>query len=252
MCRTLLFKILFLLFFIKSTGQEKDIKKLGIGFLHSNTENPLPLYKNQNDNIPIDILKFKKDESGVLQFVTNLKLKPYIIFEGDSYEDSKKHVYKHFPQLVFRVVDSSKQYFKVILNEVSGEEAFIKRDKKSVYYLKQKDFVGYSNSNYNSKWFVFETWETILLNAISIVSDKLIIYDKPNGKVIYKQVNNTDYLPFIVSEYKGDWIKFVKLPGREFFFDKNVNYDGWVKWKENEVITISFNSISYLSTEEKK
>lgn len=252
MCRNLIFKILFLLLFLKCTGQENVTKKLGIGFLYANTENPIPIYKNPKNSTPIDIIKFEKDKSGIMKFITSFNLKPYIIYGGVSYEDDKKNVYNHFPVLAFRVIDTSKQYFKVVLNEQTFEEAFVKREKENVYYSKQKDFVDYFDVNYNSKWFLFETWERILLNATNISFINLLIYDKPNGKLIYKQVNYTDYFPFITNECKGDWIKVIKKPGSEFFFEKDTNYDGWVKWKENEVLNVNFGSISSVSGEIKK
>lgn len=112
-------------------GQEipNDIS-IGIGFLATNTSFPIPFYKNENDSTPFDILKFNVREDGTTEFETKLKLKPYMISEGDSFEEGERNVNHglvHFaPELKFRVIDSTKTYFKVITNEKYNEEYYIK------------------------------------------------------------------------------------------------------------------------------
>jgi hypothetical protein len=250
-----IFLCLFALFTICScNGQGKLTNPLiGIGLLQANTTFPIPLYKNENDSFPLEIVRFKIDNNGITKVITNLKLKPYVISEGDSYEAGKKNVsmglVRFSPELKFRVIDSTKISFKVITNENTGESYFIKIDSKSAYYKNERQYydtgcIGCPNSIYNPQWYLFETWERYLKRVEFIVKKNLKIYDKPNGAIIFEG-NNNKFLLFNVIEVNGDWIKLKQGFGREFNFEKSVNYDGWTQWRDGNRILIEITEHTY-------
>ena len=250
-------KILILLsyFVLFACNGQEEISNapIGIGLLETNTEFPISLYKNENDNVPAEILKFKTTKSGVTKFITNLKLKPYEIYEGDSHKSGEKNrsmgLVRFPPILKFRVVDSTKTSFKVVTNENLNESFYIKRDAKSAYYTtEQQHFdnncIGCPDSNYNPNWNIFETWERYLKRAEYISKRNLKIYDQPNGKVIFEDKQNT-FLPFNITEVNGDWIKLKKGMGRESNFDAYKNFDGWTQWKDGNKILIDITEHTY-------
>lgn len=249
-------KLILLCLFVFFTGfgqEEISNTPIGIGLLQTNTEFPIPLYKNDNDTVATHILKFKVEKSGITKFITNLKLEPYTIYEGDSYKSGEKNrsmgLVRFPPALKFRVVDSTKTSFKVVTNENLNESFYIKRDSKNAYYTTERQFfdnncIGCPDSNYNPNWNIFETWERYLKRSEFIIKKNLTIYDKPNGILIFESKDN-QFLPFNVTEVDGDWIKLKKGFGREFNFDKSKNYDGWTRWKEGDKTLIEITEHTY-------
>ncbi|MRM84342.1 hypothetical protein [Riemerella anatipestifer] len=237
-----------------SIGQNNELDvPLGIGILQVNTEYPIPLYRNINDRVPFDTIKFNIDKTGVTKFITKIDLKPYVIYEGDSYQTGERNIsvglVRFPPELKFRVVDSTKTTFTVITNEKSNEEFVIKRDAKSVYYKAEEEYydnncINCPNSIYNPRWYIFETWERYLKRVEFINKENLKIYDKPNGKIIFEEKNDK-LLPFNVIEVNGDWIKLKKGFGREFNFEKNIDYEGWTQWKDGNKILIEITEHTY-------
>ena len=224
-------------------GQKSAPEKLmGLGLLTVNTQYPIPLYQNGQDGVPFDVLKFERTKSGVTAFISRIKLKPYLMTGGNSDEEGKKNISMglvRFPaELKFRVVAIADSFFKVVTNEETGETFIIKREHKSAYYMTLKELYDHNCSNcpgsgYNPRWYVFETWERYLKRVEFITKVNLVIYDRPNGKIIFENKQAT-FLPFTVTEVKGEWIKLKKGFGREFNFDSTQNYDGWTKWREGQ------------------
>ncbi|SEW52880.1 hypothetical protein [Chitinophaga arvensicola] len=224
-------------------GQQRTPEKMiGTGLLTVNTLYPVPLYKNYTDNMPFDTLKFQVAKSGVTSFISKIRLKPYVMSGGDSYEAGKKNVQmgliRFSPELKFRVTDTTASFFKIVTNEETGETFIVKRNAASAYYTSEKELYDHSCSNcpgiqYNPKWYFFETWERYLKRVEFITKENLVIYDQPNGKIIFENREKT-FLPFTVTAVKGEWIKLKKGFGREFNFDSSKNYDGWTKWLEGQ------------------
>lgn len=250
-------KILLLLSYftvLSCNGQEKTSNApIGIGLLETNTRFPIPLFKNENDETPIDILKFETTKSGTIKFVTDLKLKPYTLYEGDTYEAGQDNVQRGLirfpPVLKFRVIDSTKTSFKIITNENLNESYYIKRDPKGAYYTMESqrfdnNCTNCPGSNYNPNWNIFETWERYLKRAEFITKNSLKIYDKPDGNIIFENKENT-FLPFNITKVDGDWIQLKKGFGREFNFSKSINYDGWTQWKAGDKILIDITEHTY-------
>lgn len=242
------------LFLYNCEGQEKGMTKpIGIGLLTANTQSPLPLYKTEKDTTPVDVLKFKVEKSGVTKFMTKINLKPYELSIGDSHEAGKTNtrmgLIRFPPILRFRVVDSTDTFFKVITNEETLETLIIKRDNKNAYYISERErfdnnCVNCPSSKYNPAWYIFETWERFLKRVEFITKKDLKIYDTPDGKIIFEN-NNNAFLPFGVTEVKGEWIKLKKGFGREFNFDDKKNYNGWTKWREGETMLIGITEHTY-------
>ena len=236
------------------TAQDKsNTTPVGIGLLETNTTHPIALYSNKNDSVPFDIIRFNKRKDGTTKFITKLELKPYQISEGDSYEEGEREINSGLvpigAELKFRVIDSTQNHFKIITNEDSNQEFFIKVEPQKVYYksLSQVYENNCSNcpgSKYNPNWNVFETWDRYLKRVEFITKRNLKIYDKPNGKIIFEDKHNK-FLPFNVIELKGDWIKLKKGFGREFNFDDSKNYDGWTQWKNGNKISIKIVEQTY-------
>lgn len=236
----------------KGQDESKNIP-FGIGILETNTVYPIPLYKNKSDISPVEIINFKTRKNGSTEFITKLNLEPYAISEGDTYEEGKREIRHGLvpigSELRFRVIDSTETYFKVITNEKTKEAYFIKINPEGAYYktlsqVYENSCSNCPNSKYNPNWNVFETWERYLKRVEFVTKRELKIYDKPNGTVIFEDINN-DFLPFNVIELDGEWIKLKKGFGREFNFDESKNYDGWTQWKKGNKILIDITEQTY-------
>lgn len=230
-------------------GQENaHTKTIGIGLLTANTQYPILLYKTETDTVPFDVLKFEVEKSGATKFISKISLKPYTLSKGNSNKEGENNIKRgliHFPPMLkFRVVYTNALFFKVVTNEETMETFIIKKDGKNAYYVTERQLSDNScsncpNSSYNPRWYIFETWERYLKRAEFITKKNITIYDVPGGKIIFENKDDV-FLPFGVSEVKGEWIKLKKGFGREFNFDSTQNYSGWTKWREgpNMVIDI--------------
>lgn len=244
----------FLSFLYSCTSQKQGRPQAnGLGLLTVNTQYPIPLYKSEADDLPFDTLKFERSKTGKILFVSGVELRAYLMSEGDSYKEGEDHVRMglvHFgPELKFSVVDTGESFFRVISNQMSMEEFVIKKVPEAVYYSEERMLSDNSCSNcpgskYNPKWYVFETWERYLKRVEYITKDSLVIYDAPGGKVLFEHKDQT-FLPFGVTEVKGEWIKVKKGFGRESNFDTGKDYDGWIKWREGENLLIDITERTY-------
>lgn len=226
---------------------------IGIGLLEANTTYPIPLFKNEHDSIPTEILQFKTDKNGVTKLIAKLDVKPYEMFGGESHKQGRMSVSMGItrlsPVLKFRVIDSTQNTFTIITNEKTGQAFLIKKDIQNAYYETIKQFeenncIGCPGSHHNPRWYIFETWERYLKRVEYIEKSNMVIYDQPEGKIIFENSGNK-FLPFVISEVKGDWIKLKKGFGREFNFDDTVNYEGWTQWKDGNKILIKITEHSY-------
>jgi hypothetical protein len=243
MYKYLIILFLFILCSCNGKGQQRAPEKIiGLGLLTVNTQYALPLYKNYTDNTPFDTLKFQVAKSGITSFLSKIRLKPYLMSGGDSYDAGRKNInmglIRFSPELKFRVADTTASLFKIVTNEETGESFFVKRNAANAYYTSEKELFDHSCGNcpgvrYNPVWYIFETWERYLKRVEFITKEHLVIYDQPNGKVIFENKENT-FLPFTVIAVKGEWIKLKKGFGREFNFDSSKNYNGWTRWREGQ------------------
>lgn len=244
----------FLSFLYSCNGQKHGRPQaIGIGLLTVNTQYPIPLYKNEADDLPFDTLKFENSKSGKTLFVSGVELQPYMMSEGDSDEEGGEHLkmglIRFGPELKFAVVDTGENFFRVIGNQASMEEFVIKKVPGAVYYSEERMLSDNSCSNcpgskYNPRWYVFETWERYLKRVEFITKDSLVIHDLPDGKVLFENKDQT-FLPFAVTEVQGEWVKVKKGFGRESNFDAGKNYDGWIKWREGAEMLIGITERTY-------
>lgn len=247
--------LIFLCFALFSCNGQTEISNapIGIGLLETNTAFPIPFFKNENDNVPVDILVFKRNKNGTIKFITNLNLKPYTIYEGDSHQAGQDNVSRglvSFPSVLkFRVIDSTQTGFKIVTNENQNETYYIRRNPKGAYYTTERqrfdnNCTNCKGSNYNANWNIFETWERYLTRAEYVNKNNLKIYDKPNGTIIFENKDNT-FLPFNVAKVDGDWVQLKKGFGREFNFSTSENYDGWTQWKYGDKILLNIVEHTY-------
>lgn len=244
----------FLSFLYSCAGKKQGRPQaIGIGVLTVNTQFPIPLYKSEGDSLPFDTLKFETSKSGKTLFISGVKLKPYILNEGDSDKEGEEHIkmglIRFGPELKFCVVDTGESYIRVISNQISKEKCVIKKDSRAVYYAEERmisdnNCINCPGSVYNPRWYVLETWERYLKRSEFITKDSLLIYDHPGGKVIFENKDRT-FLPFGVTEVKGDWVKVKKGFGRESNFPADTNYDGWIKWREGTTLLIDITEKTY-------
>lgn len=237
--------LILLLTFVRVKGQEKNSKDtIGIGILTVNTIYPIPLFINETDSLPYDTLSFQIDSIGVTKFKTKLDLKPYEISEGDSYRRGENNIswglVRFPPILKFQVLDSTDSTFKIVTNEKNNVSFVIKRNTNSIYYETYNHFI----PDKKTSWYIFETWERYLKRVEFIDKKDLIIYDQPNGAIIFEN-KEENFLPFKVIDINGDWIKLKKDKYREFNFDKTQNYDGWTQWKKGNKILIRISEFTY-------
>jgi len=109
-------------------------KEMGLGLLNITFNTPLKLYKNPKNSIAFDVLTFSIDSlaetKGKLLFNSTSKLKPYRMLSGDSDKEGNEHLNRGLvrfdPELIFRVIEKTNDYFKIILNEDTFVTAYIK------------------------------------------------------------------------------------------------------------------------------
>ena len=252
--KNLLILMAFFSFLCSCAGQvQVRPQAIGIGLLTVNTQYPIPLYKNEADELPFDTLKFRSSKSGKTLFISAVKLRPHLMSEGDSDKEGEEHLkmglVRFGPELKFAVVDTGANFFRVIGNQVGMEEFVIKKVPGAAYYSEERMISDNNCSNcpgskYNPRWYVFETWERYLKRVEFITKDSLVLYDVPDGKVLFESKDQT-FLPFSVKEVKGDWIKVNKGFGRESNFDTERKYDGWIKWRKGWELLIDITERTY-------
>ncbi|MFD2287107.1 hypothetical protein GJU39_10690 [Pedobacter petrophilus] len=234
---------------IKKTEQTSE-KQVGIGLLNVNTTSIIYLYKNEKDAKPIDSISFKIKNNGSTKFITDIDLEPYKIFEGNTADEGKTNINMglvHFgPSLKFRVIDSTKNAFKIMTNEKTYAFYYLRIEDKNAYYtteqqLQDNNCIGCPNSKYNPNWFVFETWERYLKRVAFARKKTLQVYDQPNGKIIFTDTAN-NYIPFSISQLKGDWVKIEKPYGTA---DETFKFNGWTRWKKKSEIIIEITEQLY-------
>lgn len=250
-----LMKIIALLFLTSllsfcSKPVQKTEKQVGIGLINVNTASVLFLYQNESDLKPIDSINFKIKNDGSTKFISDIDLNPYHLFNGNSDEEGKSNINMglvHFgPLLKFRVIDSTKSAFKIITNEKTNAFYYLKRDYKNAYYTTEQELqdnscIGCPNSKYNPRWFVFETWERYLKRVVFATKQKLIIYDQPNGKIIFTDSTNSS-IPFSISELEGDW---AKIADPYSTVDEISKLYGWTQWKDKNEVLIEITEQMY-------
>lgn len=232
------------------TPEQKTEKQVGIGLINVNTTSVLYLYQNENAVKPIDSISFKIKNNGSTKFITDTDLKPYTLFEGNSDDEGKTNINMglvHFgPSLKFRVIDSTKNSFKIITNEKTYAFYYLRRDDKNAYYTTEQELQDNSCSNcphskYNSNWYVFETWERYLKRVAFARKKTLEVYDLPNGKIIFKDIAN-NFMPFSIVELKGDWAKIAEPYGTA---DEASKLNGWTQWKNKNELLIEITEQLY-------
>jgi hypothetical protein len=221
---------------------------IGIGTLDISFNLPVPLYRSKSDKLPFDTLSFEKQKDGTISFQTkhlNSLLNPYKMSGGDSDERANEHSQMGliaFPaELTFRVLEAKDTYYHIVVNEDTRITAVIRKD-PDYAILPQRELFGFSNFP-NDKpykgYYIFETWEHLLLRAefIKSYSEMGEVYDEPNGKIIFKNLEQK-FLPYNVTQVKGEWIKIKKGFGREFNFEGLKNAEGWIKWTNGKEMLI--------------
>ena len=251
---TLILPVIFCLYQCKGARSNPvEPKAIGLGLITVNTSYPLPLFKQGTDRIPFDTVKFELKKSGVTRFISKVKLGAYLMTVGDSYEAGQENINRGLvrfgPVLKFRVLDTTASSYTIVTNEQTWETMVIKKDPSNAYYTSERELddnncINCPGSKYNPKWSIYETWERYLRRVEYITSEKLVIYDKPNGKVIFENKENT-FLPFGVEAVQGEWIKLKKGFGRESNFDGGKNYAGWIKWRDGARILIDIVEHTY-------
>lgn len=110
----------------------------------------------------------------------------------------------------------------------------MKIEKDATYYKNSKEAEenncsNCEGSNFNPKSYIFNSWDDYLRKAELIRKRNAIIYDEPDGEIIFEAKTDYDF-GFKVLEVDGEWIK-VKKSDRDStnLFEKT----GWMKWIEN-------------------
>jgi len=244
----------------QDTPKAKEInieKEMGTGLLSLTLNKPIKFYKNPKDSSAFDQLNFSIDSlpqtKGKLLFSSTSKLNPYRMLSGDSDKEGQEHINRGLirfqPELIFRVLEKTKDFFKIIVNEDTFETAYMKINAQHAIYTKLSQVFDNNCSNctgssYNTDYYLYETWENYFKRLEYITVDDLKIYDNPNGKLIFEQKNN-DFLPFLISQVKGDWIQLKKHRLYKSKYDKSMQYEGWVRWKSDMDILVNIVEQTY-------
>ncbi|NML38030.1 hypothetical protein HHL17_12570 [Chitinophaga sp. G-6-1-13] len=230
---------------------------LGTGILQVSFDEKIPLYANAGDKTPFDTLVIRQKKDGSYAFLTQVlktRFTPYRLFEGDTYEAGSQHINMglvHFPaELQLRVVEATKTYFRVVINEKEKLTCFIRIQSDYALYstMVQKDLhnsMPYNGkkTTYNPNWYLYETWENLLQRACIVhVKPDTPLFESPQGKRIPfpKREDNCDDC-FKVGEVRGEWAQLID---REDYNRKKKTY-GWVKWHNGTTMTVTYVEFLY-------
>ncbi|QCX40663.1 hypothetical protein FF125_20280 [Aureibaculum algae] len=232
-------------------------KEMGLGLLSLTFNKPLKFYKNPTDSVVFDQIEFIKNSQpetrGRLLFISKTTFSPYRMQSGDTDEMAKQNInhglVRFGPELFFRVLEKTDSFFKVVIDEDTFESAYLKINPNYALYTELSQVYANScsncpGSNYNPDFYIYETWENYFKRLEFITIKGLDIYSSANG-IILLEKNNDAFLPFQVTALEGDWIKIKKAKLYESYFDNTINYDGWVRWKNNMEILVDITEHTY-------
>jgi hypothetical protein len=229
--------------------KNRDHKAAGLGLLSVNTQYPIPLYQREKDQIPVDTLRFGINETGSISFVSHIKLKPFRMSAGDSGKEGEKNVRQglvpYQAQLKFCVIEAGETYFRVITNGETMETFVIKKDVNSVYFKDARLLDdNRSGANYNSRWYLYETWERYLKRVEYITKAKVMIYNTPEGKAIFENKSGA-FLAFVVTDVKGEWIRIAARGSQGGLSPAAKKLEGWTQWRQGDKMLIDIIERSY-------
>jgi hypothetical protein len=234
----------------KMKNNEELIKvpvSVGLGTLDISFNLPVLLYRTENDTMPVDTLTFGNSRTGEWLYKTNrLKLNPYQMSGGDSDEAAKENInmglIRFPPVLSFRVLEANENYYRVVVDESNFATVVIFKNPDYAIVPQRPNVFGGVNIPKDKKYkgyYAYETWEQVLLLAEFVdFCDKYAVYDAPEGKKIFEKTN-PEFLPYQVTEVRGDWMKVKKGFGREGYFEGIENAEGWTKWKNDTEILVN-------------
>lgn len=209
-------------------------KELGIGFLQVNFLQEIPLYKNTEDSVAIDIIRFKPNEDGRILIKTNkVKLNPYEMYEGDTYQQGKKHIQMGLvhiePNLMFRVLENSEKHLLIVTNEKTFEKYYIRKKENHNYNNKIEYFMDHNRFT-DANWYAFADWENYLKN-VEFVDNIQDIYDQPNSNVVLYPAKEHQDQSFNVEGLQEDFIKVQQRwePKKK----------GWARWRQGDSLIIN-------------
>ena len=191
----------------------KDINYVGSGFIEINFRKPLKIFKNDNSSSYFDEISFD-ETTKKFKSVNHSQTLEKKINSFNNFEDIKE---LQRPR-TFIVLDISKTYYKILLNETTKETGFIAID-SAIENLHK-----------------YLTWEFYLKNAEMIRVNNADIYDNVNGEKINQIGNQQCY--FKIIQVEKEWAKIIYTDrinmNNEIARDKN----GWIRWRDNETILI--------------
>lgn len=221
---------------------------VGLGLLEVSFDRPVPLYRAENDTVPFDTLAFRQDEKGVWHYETKRlkRLKPYSLYGGDPDETANERINMGLaalpPELAFRVLTANDSCYCVVIHEERFATAVIRKDPGYAVWPQRSSLPGIQASNAGNYkgYYAFETWEHFLKRAefVDFGQTGYAVYDAPDGNKIFENAR-PDFLPYTVTEVRGDWMKVKKGRGREFNFEGIENAEGWIKWKNDTEILVN-------------
>ena len=82
-----------------------------------------------------------------------------------------------------------------------------------------------------------QTWEEYVLDVFSIGFDssKTSIFEEIEGEILPQQPPKNQ--TFVPKEIKGEWMRIIWTDSN-YPTDDSINYSGWIKWKEENKISI--------------
>lgn len=224
---------------------------LGIGFLQISIHKPIPLYLTPESNTPFDTIEFvphkKKPKKGSYEIRTTLlkeRFKPEKAFEGHS--DNPHGLLQFAPDLRLRVMEASKHWFRVMVNEETHETAIVRVDPSFKMYQSLHEaghmpglLLGRGHPVQNA--YLYETWEGYLRRVERIWPLNGKIYDRPEGQ----PRTPGDKRSLAIKELQGDWLR-VEIPEmNKISAEEDQPYEGWVKWREGNEFKISVQEMAW-------
>ena len=206
------------------------------GIVTVSIDTPLLLYAGPDDTTSFDEITFSRvlfgKDKGSMSIKTSYlkdRLKPYQMGGGSSDDEGKQLINSGLGPssacLTFRVVSSTPQYFKVLINDAK-ETAYLKKEGREVFNSKNEYFsrINEKQQKFPASYFLYESWTDYLKRCEYISINNYEVYNAPDGKILEKIVAGDVYK---VVDVNGNWAKVIKK-------DNPV----WVLWRKNNNLNI--------------
>ncbi|MEL1244473.1 hypothetical protein AAEO56_09390 [Flavobacterium sp. DGU11] len=238
---------LLFLVILYSCKKEPHLKKetqntIGIGLLHISIDKDVAFYIDENAKTPFDILSFSKTKTNASYHFKSDCLESHMKAYRQYNGDVDKSAESTGPSLIFKVLNTTAIGFTILLNEDTGETAYIKKEGRKYFNSFYGPGKAYPQKDGYKKMpplLVFESWKDYLTRLDYIfVAEYLELYNAPNGSVVHREKLGRSHISFKITDVKGQWAKLGHIKGYSIARHPGVDYYQWIKWHDNNNLLI--------------